>query len=1280
MSSYISKIIGFFVVICTLLIPSTMIHALTEGKVIDERPKTQKENIGLLVKESSKKFLDSKNNKENNLQKKLEASEDNISDTITSNIQNAGNILSSSPSELAEQAKSYALGKFNNMVSSEAQKWLSQFGSARINFGLDKKGSLENNSLDLLIPLYDNKTDWLFFSQLGYRHKDSRNTINAGLGGRYFYQNWMYGLNTFYDHDITGKNQRLGLGGEIWSDYIKLSANTYYRLSDWQKSRNVKDHYERPANGYDINGEFFLPAYPNLGAKLSYEQYFGENVALFNRDTKQKNPSLAKVGLTYTPIPLVTMGMDYKQGESGHTETQFLANLNYKLGVPLDVQLSPENVASMRTLAGSRYDLVERNNNIVLDHQEMSVAQLSLPETITGYSQEQHDITAKFSSNTPIKQIHWTTSKDFEHYGGKLTPNVSSTIKIILPKYLSGENQNNNYPIYAVAELENNRKLAPVQMNVVVRPFMVKKREEANFTPTGPLPDTGNKEDGYTFNPVITFDTENGAPIKNVTINDVKWITDPPIGSNSGLQFIDWGNPTSIEVDENGQFKHKLVLVSSKIQKDVKVYLQMDGQPQQLVGQVSFNGKPANYHVEKVDIYPDGPLTADGNKAYIYTAVIKDQHGNHVKNQPIPNAEWKIEEPQDHDGLKLHPSNTSTATGPDGKLQITLTSTKEHNGVLVSLSIGENGKPVLAKPVEFIKEKLKITLDHQNPNNSELNNALVNDVLIYTVTVKGDNNKFESGKKVKWDFVPVKGVKFLSTTETTDGYGQATAILTSTEKAEAVVVSATVDGQTEPHKQGGVNFDWPTIDMQVSGNNVIAGSQDKYTFTATVYRDKAKTKKYTGPNTDKGTAIKFIWMSVPDGTTLGTPAGEELSVHPDGTLTNTLSGGLNKGEVVQNITACLKVAGSNGDKTCASPVSFYADVEIDDIKVTTSSGKEVPAGGKSSDYLEGNGNDYYVYTAKVINKVTGNALPDGYTFEGDIWNSDPVSETNKNNGIPELKFLRKDTKVTNGELVAHLVSGVGVGDFDKPSGKLMDGVKVTLTLPSSVKGKPPISLPAEVVAFNPKPQVAGLEAFNVYNPSVKRVFTEQNRPYNSFSTLRGRLVKLPSTAPILQRGDKIDNIYRSSDGVLVDNENEGILNLMDTTPAFVKITVKSPNKAKYLYTYQFGGKKFFTLSGTLHADTISSNVTCVDGNEPGLRDITRNDLTDQQGDEIPLATEFPNSYSWGLLNVGDSSTPPTDTTNILAGGGEPFLYDAQSDKYAVRDHTEGYLVCVAKSF
>ncbi|WP_323865440.1 inverse autotransporter beta domain-containing protein [Xenorhabdus cabanillasii] len=314
-----------------------------------------------------KTFLQDINN-----ENKFDETEKDKSGIIIQNIQMIGGLLSSSSSQLTEQATSYALGRLNGTINSEAQKWLSQFGTAKVNLSLDRKGKLDNSSIDLLLPLYDNKADWLFFSQLGYRNKDSRHTVNLGLGGRYFTSGWMYGLNTFFDHDVTGRNKRLGLGGEAWTDYLKFSANAYLRLSKWRKSLKEENWEERPANGFDINGEFFLPAYPNLGGKLSYEQYFGDNVTLFNRNTKQKNPAFAKVGLSYTPVPLITMGVDYRYGRGGHSEARFQASLNYRFGVPFSAQLSPDNVAPMRTLAGSRYDLVERNNNIVLDHRVQS--------------------------------------------------------------------------------------------------------------------------------------------------------------------------------------------------------------------------------------------------------------------------------------------------------------------------------------------------------------------------------------------------------------------------------------------------------------------------------------------------------------------------------------------------------------------------------------------------------------------------------------------------------------------------------------------------------------------------------------------------------------------------------------------------------------------------------------------------------------------------------------------------------------------------------------------
>ncbi len=101
----------------------------------------------------------------------------------------------------------------------------------------------------------------------------------------------MLGYNVFIDQDFSGDNTRLGIGGEYWRDYFKSSVNGYFRMSGWHESYNKKDYDERPANGFDIRFNGYLPSYPALGAKLMYEQYYGDNVALFNSDKLQSNPA-----------------------------------------------------------------------------------------------------------------------------------------------------------------------------------------------------------------------------------------------------------------------------------------------------------------------------------------------------------------------------------------------------------------------------------------------------------------------------------------------------------------------------------------------------------------------------------------------------------------------------------------------------------------------------------------------------------------------------------------------------------------------------------------------------------------------------------------------------------------------------------------------------------------------------------------------------------------------------------------------------------------------------
>lgn len=94
-----------------------------------------------------------------------------------------------------------------------------------------------------------------------------------------------------------------GGGAEVATDYLKFSANTYFGLTGWHQSRDFSSYDERPADGFDIRTEAYLPAYPQLGGKLMYEKYRGDEVALFGKDDRQKDPHAVTLGVNYTPVP-----------------------------------------------------------------------------------------------------------------------------------------------------------------------------------------------------------------------------------------------------------------------------------------------------------------------------------------------------------------------------------------------------------------------------------------------------------------------------------------------------------------------------------------------------------------------------------------------------------------------------------------------------------------------------------------------------------------------------------------------------------------------------------------------------------------------------------------------------------------------------------------------------------------------------------------------------------------------------------------------------------------
>ncbi|PKB91571.1 hypothetical protein A8A01_00225 [Ewingella americana] len=348
--------------------------------------------------------------------------------------ENHSDALASSGSALSEgnaagMARSAATGAVNNSI----EEWLGQFGTARVQLNLDDKFKTEGSEADLLVPLYENK-DNILFTQLGFRHKDERNTGNLGLGVRHFTGDWMVGANTFFDNDFTGENRRMGVGVEAWRDYLKLSANSYIRLSDWHQSRDFEDYDERPANGYDLRAEGWLPAFPQLGAKVMYEQYQGDEVALFGKDNRQKDPWAFTGGVNYTPIPLLTLAAQHRAGKDGQSDSQLSLQMNYRLGESWSKQVDPNLVGASRTLNGTRYDLVERNNSIVLDYRKQETVKLVVPEKTSGKSRSTVPVSFTVETKNPLQRIDWDASS-LVAAGGSLTQVGSNQLSITLPPY-----------------------------------------------------------------------------------------------------------------------------------------------------------------------------------------------------------------------------------------------------------------------------------------------------------------------------------------------------------------------------------------------------------------------------------------------------------------------------------------------------------------------------------------------------------------------------------------------------------------------------------------------------------------------------------------------------------------------------------------------------------------------------------------------------------------------------------------------------------------------------
>ncbi|HGX2811134.1 TPA: inverse autotransporter beta domain-containing protein, partial [Escherichia coli] len=469
-------------------------------------------------------------------------------------------------------ASSFAVNTLSTQATKEVVDWLQQYGNARIKLNVDDSFSLKDSSFDFLYPWQDTQ-DYVLFSQTSLHRTDDRNQTNIGLGIRHFTpDNAMLGANVFYDYDLSRSHSRAGFGVEYWRDYFRLGVNTYFGLSDWKNSRDIDDYLERPANGWDFSAEGWLPAYPQLGASIQFEKYYGKNVGLFGSDNLQENPYAVTGGISYTPVPLIKFSAQHKQGQSNVHDTTFGVEFNYRPGVSLAEQLSSDNVAVMREVQNRRYDFVERNNNIVLEYKKKHALKISLPESVQGEGESIIPVTLTINNASGgIKSVQWNDSA-FTAAGGKISGNGTSW-QITLPAYKSGDV--NSWNVGATVQDNRGNVSNYAVMNISVNNSGV-STADSSFTLDGDSSPTISADSQSTYPIVLSLKDSNGKALTGLA-DDIEMSVEFTADSNSARQRETVTAPSLGAVEEISAGVYHSVLTAGSQAGTVRVTAKVQG-------------------------------------------------------------------------------------------------------------------------------------------------------------------------------------------------------------------------------------------------------------------------------------------------------------------------------------------------------------------------------------------------------------------------------------------------------------------------------------------------------------------------------------------------------------------------------------------------------------------------------------------------------------------------------------------------------------------------------
>lgn len=966
---------------------------------------------------------------ENNLTPPPGNSSGNLEQQIASTSQQIGSLLAEDMN--SEQAANMARGWASSQASGAMTDWLSRFGTARITLGVDEDFSLKNSQFDFLHPWYETP-DNLFFSQHTLHRTDERTQINNGLGWRHFTPTWMSGINFFFDHDLSRYHSRAGIGAEYWRDYLKLSSNGYLRLTNWRSAPELDNDYEaRPANGWDVRAEGWLPAWPHLGGKLVYEQYYGDEVALFDKDDRQSNPHAITAGLNYTPFPLMTFSAEQRQGKQGENDTRFAVDFTWQPGSAMQKQLDPNEVAARRSLAGSRYDLVDRNNNIVLEYRKKELVRLTLTDPVTGKSGEVKSLVSSLQTKYALKGYN-VEATALEAAGGKVVT-TGKDILVTLPGYrfTSTPETDNTWPIEVTAEdVKGNLSNREQSMVVVQAPTLSQKDSSVSLS-TQTLSADSHSTATLTF---IAHDAA-GNPVIGLVLST----------RHEGVQDI-----TLSDWKDNGDGSYTQVLTTGALSGTLTLMPQLNG--------VDAAKAPAVVNIISVSssrthssIKIDKDRYLSGNPIEV-TVELRDENDKPVKEQ-----KQQLNTAVSIDNVKPGVTTDWKETA-DGVYKATYTAYTKGSGLTAKLLMQNwnedlhtagfiiDANPQSAKIATLSASNNGVLANENAANTVSVNVAdegstPINDHTVTFAVLSGSATSFNNQNTAK------TGVNGLATFDLKSSKQEDNTVEVTLENGvkQTLIVSFVGDSSTAQ------------VDLQKSKNEVVADGNDSATMTATVRDAKGNLLNDVKVTFNvNSAAAKLSQTEVNSHDGIATATLTSLK-NGDYRVTASVSSGSQANQQVNFIgdqsTAALTLSVPSGDITVTNTAPQYMTATLQDKNGNPLKDKEitfsVPNDVASKFSISNGGKGMTDSNGVAIASLTG-------TLAGTHMIMARLANSNVSDAQPMTFVADKDRAVVVLQTSKAEIIGNGVDEttltatVKDPSNHPVAGITVNFTMPQDV--------------------------------------------------------------------------------------------------------------------------------------------------------------------------------------------------------------------------------------